>query len=128
MGIQFKTVCSICNAPQFQTPSGSTCINGHGGAPGKQMTFSSPMTKKERQWVDRNAPKCDGCGNVLGLHRQEQGKRICDRCEPALDVPAARVWVDREDLELVLADAMNTYANSIDTPDYAVRIAVELKE
>jgi hypothetical protein len=27
------------------------------------------------------------------------------------------------DIELVLRDAMATYANSIDTPDYAVRVA-----
>lgn len=25
--------CSVCNEPQFDTPSGVTCSNGHGGAP-----------------------------------------------------------------------------------------------
>lgn len=24
--------CSICGEPQFNTPSGITCVNGHGGA------------------------------------------------------------------------------------------------
>lgn len=27
-----KTHCSICNAPQFDSSSGITCKNGHGGA------------------------------------------------------------------------------------------------
>lgn len=27
------TACSACGAPQFDTPSGVTCKNGHGGAP-----------------------------------------------------------------------------------------------
>lgn len=26
-------VCSVCGSPQFETPSGVTCKNGHGGAP-----------------------------------------------------------------------------------------------
>ena len=26
-------LCSVCNEPQFMTPSGETCSNGHGGAP-----------------------------------------------------------------------------------------------
>ena len=28
-----KTLCSLCREPQFETPSGITCKNGHGGAP-----------------------------------------------------------------------------------------------
>jgi hypothetical protein len=24
--------CSVCKEPQFETPSGVTCVNGHGGA------------------------------------------------------------------------------------------------
>lgn len=27
------TKCSVCKEPQYQTPSGDTCKNGHGGAP-----------------------------------------------------------------------------------------------
>lgn len=30
-----RTICSVCNEPQFETPSGWTCENGHGGAPGE---------------------------------------------------------------------------------------------
>lgn len=26
------TLCSMCNQPQFESPAGITCINGHGGA------------------------------------------------------------------------------------------------
>jgi hypothetical protein len=26
------TLCSICKLPQFDSPGGTTCINGHGGA------------------------------------------------------------------------------------------------
>ena len=26
--------CTVCGEPQFMTPSGATCANGHGGAPG----------------------------------------------------------------------------------------------
>ena len=25
-------LCSVCKEPQFETPSGVTCVNGHGGA------------------------------------------------------------------------------------------------
>lgn len=28
--------CSVCGEPQFETPSGITCENGHGGAPSKE--------------------------------------------------------------------------------------------
>lgn len=28
--------CSVCNSPQFHTPSGVSCKEGHGGAPGKE--------------------------------------------------------------------------------------------
>ena len=28
-----KKICSVCNTPQFHTPSGWTCENGHGDAP-----------------------------------------------------------------------------------------------
>lgn len=28
-----KTLCLLCGEPQFETPSGITCKNGHGGAP-----------------------------------------------------------------------------------------------
>lgn len=26
--------CSLCHEPQFETPAGTTCVNGHGGADG----------------------------------------------------------------------------------------------
>lgn len=29
-------LCSVCSEPQFDTPSGATCKNGHGGAPAKE--------------------------------------------------------------------------------------------
>lgn len=129
MTVTFKTVCSVCNAPQFKTPSGSTCINGHGEAAGKLMTFSSPMTKKERQWIDRNAPKCD-CGAVIGLSRQEQGIRQCSRCESQaeeLKFAVARVWVSRDDLQALLDDAGNTY-HYLNFPEHALRIRAALDE
>jgi len=28
--------CSVCGEPQFKTPGGMTCKNGHGGAPAKE--------------------------------------------------------------------------------------------
>lgn len=34
-----KLTCAVCGMPQFMTPSGMTCLNGHGGAP------SSPQEK-----------------------------------------------------------------------------------
>lgn len=30
---KLNTTCSVCGEPQFNTPSGDTCKNGHGGAP-----------------------------------------------------------------------------------------------
>lgn len=30
---QLDTKCSVCGCPQFSSPSGDTCENGHGGAP-----------------------------------------------------------------------------------------------
>lgn len=29
-----QLLCSVCQEPQFKTPSGAVCKNGHGGAPG----------------------------------------------------------------------------------------------
>jgi hypothetical protein len=29
------TACSVCGEPQYKTPSGAVCQNGHGGAPPK---------------------------------------------------------------------------------------------
>jgi hypothetical protein len=34
------TVCSICGEPQFETPSGASCKNGHGGAEGRPNEVS----------------------------------------------------------------------------------------
>lgn len=31
---RLDTKCSVCNEQQFETPSGATCSNGHGGAEG----------------------------------------------------------------------------------------------
>lgn len=33
VALQTGTVCSVCRAPQLQSPGGVTCKNGHGGAP-----------------------------------------------------------------------------------------------
>lgn len=30
-----STLCSVCDAPQFNSPGGVTCPNGHGGAPAR---------------------------------------------------------------------------------------------
>jgi len=32
-------ICSVCGAPQFDTPSGISCGNGHGGAPSATSVF-----------------------------------------------------------------------------------------
>lgn len=32
---QNQPICSLCDNPQWETPSGLTCCNGHGGAPSK---------------------------------------------------------------------------------------------
>lgn len=45
---QFKptgTLCSVCNEPQFTTPHGEVCENGHGGAKPK----APPPLPKEYQ-------------------------------------------------------------------------------
>jgi hypothetical protein len=129
MTVTFKTVCSVCNAPQFKNENGTFCINGHADAAGKLMTFSSPMTKKERQWIDRNAPKCD-CGAVIGLSQQEHGIRRCSRCERDTEEKkeAARtVNVSREDLQALLNDAGNTY-HYLNFPEHALRIRAALDE
>lgn len=34
LAMQTGLDCPICNSPQFQTPSGPTCKNGHGGVEG----------------------------------------------------------------------------------------------
>lgn len=34
-----NTFCSVCHSPQFQSPGGITCSNGHGGAdPAEEIT------------------------------------------------------------------------------------------
>lgn len=43
------------------------------------------LTKKERQWIDYNIPKCK-CGNNLSLDRQAEGITVCPACEePTLE-------------------------------------------
>ena len=115
-------VCAVCGAPQFQTPSGPTCVNGHGGADAAIKTFSDPMTKQERQWVDRNLPKC-ACGHGLARDRLERGVNECPRCEPP--DPTEHVLVSRDDLQSLLDDARETYLTE---PDYVQRIAAALEE
>ena len=42
------TDCSDCGMPQFQTPSGPTCGNGHGGAEGlPRGSFTTPLPTTE---------------------------------------------------------------------------------
>jgi hypothetical protein len=37
------TLCSVCEQPQYESPSGPTCNAGHGGAPGQKVTFLTPQ-------------------------------------------------------------------------------------
>lgn len=107
MGVQFKTVCSICSALQLETPSGVSCINGHGGAPGTMKTMSNPLTKRERQWIDSCIPKCM-CGANLGRDRVAAGITLCTRCDAPEPPPTTDVTVSREDLEELLTYALQS--------------------
>jgi len=37
-----NTKCSVCGEPQFESPSGAVCGNGHGGAPGEPIVLVNP--------------------------------------------------------------------------------------
>lgn len=39
MSNEAPSYCSECGKPQFSTPSGVTCENGHGGAPGTPTQY-----------------------------------------------------------------------------------------
>ena len=39
-----ETECSVCGGIQFDTPSGVSCANGHGGAPGRPKSVSIKRT------------------------------------------------------------------------------------
>lgn len=52
---KFGTICSICGEPQFDTPSGPTCKNGHGGADGIEEDNSS--SNEFEKFVDDNIDK-----------------------------------------------------------------------
>lgn len=39
--------CSVCGAAQFESPSGTTCTNGHGGVHGVEPTISAPKPARD---------------------------------------------------------------------------------
>jgi len=46
------SLCSVCNKPQFDTPSGITCENGHGGAPNQHESQIVAGTTTTKEIVD----------------------------------------------------------------------------
>jgi hypothetical protein len=53
--------CSVCGEPQFETPHGTTCKNGHGGAPGAP---SEPDTVEDPPEASKAPSKLDIVKNL----------------------------------------------------------------
>ena len=49
-----RTKCSVCKEPQFDTPSGITCKNGHGGADPEQESKPEPKPTRRPARPPRN--------------------------------------------------------------------------
>ena len=89
-------LCSLCGSPQFETPSGVTCANGHGGAAGEvpekedSTTMSGPLT-------------CAKCNTVLD-HTDAPGvfdcPNGCDRSGTADKTPPPPPPADTGGVEL----------------------------
>ena len=52
-------LCTLCGSPQFETPSGVTCANGHGGADGEAPEKEDATTAADNQLT------CVKCNAVL---------------------------------------------------------------
>ena len=52
-------LCALCGSPQFETPSGVTCANGHGGADGEALEKEDATTAADNQLT------CVKCNAVL---------------------------------------------------------------
>lgn len=65
--------CSVCGEPQYETPGGMTCNNGHGGAPSMD-----------------EVPRCENCegSRINGgqnVRMRDSGERLCDPCAKELE-------------------------------------------
>jgi hypothetical protein len=67
------TACSVCNEPQFETPGGDCCVNGHGGA--------APV-----EAVEDKKSECPLCGKVF----KHLSKHKCKGVETPAPVPASQ--------------------------------------
>lgn len=45
--------------------------------------FHVPLTREQRRQLEASFPKCQ-CGATLGLRRQQEGIKVCGRCETVL--------------------------------------------
>lgn len=55
------THCSVCNEPQYVTPSGLVCKNGHGGVEPEESYYYCPGCEIPLSWepdCDRPCPLC----------------------------------------------------------------------
>lgn len=43
--VKLATVCSVCGEPQYDTPSGTVCKNGHGGCRGISLEARKELKK-----------------------------------------------------------------------------------
>jgi hypothetical protein len=49
--------CSVCGLPQYNSPSGMTCLNGHGGAEPLEPEAADPGAKAELEFMRLQANK-----------------------------------------------------------------------
>lgn len=51
-GVKLDTVCEVCGKPQYETSSGDTCKNGHGGAYGiPKERYKELLKRKKKNFV-----------------------------------------------------------------------------
>lgn len=81
--------CSVCGHLQFETPSGVTCANGHGGADGLPITGQEELAKPKTSAAERTLPipgtelLCTECTQPIDLTQATEradGTRECPMC------------------------------------------------
>lgn len=89
------TFCSSCGKPQFETPSGVTCENGHGGSdakePVKEKKASEPKKEEKKTEPKKESQSSDGTkcnkGFTLGVEIDKHPEcRGCEQWDDCFDV------------------------------------------
>lgn len=124
--------CADCHKPAYQTPSGSCCENGHGGA---DVIEELPVCTSCGASLGPNSQFCSNCGENCGVPADDESKaesecpacgsvvsanaRFCSDCGKSL------VGEEQSDDEDANTDKMAVKAEAEDKPKRTVKKPVK---